>query len=442
MSEQQSLKRKDNGPHNGTPPPSFFGSIFNFFGSSYTKQKKYVPVRNLLDDDSIKLQPLQPDKKRKRNADDDADDAVADDAANAVITAANADDAANAYDADKNLGEVTRKVAAEVAGEEPPITIKDDAIGENYTLVTRSGEFILAIDNNSTNDFLTDFLTDIPTMHEVAIRNMAFIMEFDETRQEVEIKILQSSNEDNHILRSIPPYLLLEYKKNIITNFLLESQKMNIQLKYPCIGYSNVPHSNGDIKSPAYHQDNIVSIVTNQNFRESLDGIISNEGKSRRVDYSFFRYKSDCVSTTIKIFYNGEWIEIRFNACPKTTIAINNILDEHSRPFLIEKDEGKTYKADRRQLNEKLSLGFGQKRSLNRIEVKFLTPTQLDKIYNLRNIVLSPPFNFFLQQPKITGEVRTLSTHLDRTILQGGRKKRTKKRRTKRRKTKRKIIRK
>jgi len=278
----------------------------------------------------------------------------------------------------------------QITSEDPPITFEDNATGENYKLVTRIGEFILAIDNNSTDYFLTD----IPTiMSRVNIRDMAFIMEKEintktsEETGQVLIKILKSrSDEDN--LKLIEHSSLLEYKKRIIQNFLLESQIMNIELTYPCIGYSDVPHSFGDTTTHAYHKDNMVSIVTSGTFKDELDSIISSNG--RLVDLSFFRYKSVCVSTTIRILYNGERIEIRTLVRPETTIAINNKLIEHSKPFIIEQDEGKTYKADRRQLNEQVLLDSRKERSLNRIEVKFLTFHQLQRIYSSR-----PPSQLF-----------------------------------------------
>ena len=298
------------------------------------------------------------------------------------------------------------------------ITIKEDASNkENYTLITRDRDFILAIDNNSIDEYSSHISPDL----EIKIRNMAFIMVFDENTQEIEIKILQSNDEDNGRISSLSPQLILQHKIDIITNFLREAQKMNIQLQFPCIGYSNVPHSDGDTIS-AYHQDNIVSIVTHESNRSKLDNIISNSGRSRRVDLSFFKYKSDCVSTTIKIFYNGEWIEIRFNACPTTTLAINNILNHHSKPFIIKQDKGKTYTANRTIFNERILSDTGTQRSLNRIGVKFLSPEQLIKINQLGGIYLTT-FKISLPEQKREFFVRTLSTHLGKTILQGGKRK-------------------
>jgi len=304
----------------------------------------------------------------------------------------------------------------------PSVTIKEDASDkENYTLVTRDRDFILAIDHNSIDEYSSRIRPDL----EVNIRNMAFIMVFDERTQEIEIRILQSNDKDNDVIRSLSPQLIVQHKIDIITNFLREAQKMNIPLQFPCIGYSNVPHSDGDTIS-AYHKDNIVSIVIHGSIKNKLDDIISNFGISRRVDLSFFKYKSDCVSTTIKIFYNGEEIEIRFNACPTTTLAINNIINDHSKPFIIKQDKGKTYTADRTRLNKKILSGIHKHRSLNRIGVKFLSPDQLTEINRLGGIYLTT-FRISLPEQKREFFVRTLSTQLGKTILEGGKRKRKRK---------------
>jgi hypothetical protein len=295
----------------------------------------------------------------------------------------------------------------------PPIIRYNVSKQDDFTIVNTSREFILAIDNYSNDEA-------IPEPLELDSRNMAFIMELDEQTRIVNIKILQGI--------PIPPEkqeLVMQYKINIIKNFLYEIQKMNIPLLFPCIGYSNVPRNFGHRQS-MYHQDSIVSNVICDSFRGDLDKIISNNGVSRHVDLSFFKYKDDCVSTTIKIFYNGEWIEIRFDACPTTTLAINNVLTQHSKPFIMKDVESKMFTSDRRELNKKVLSNVGEERSLNRIGIKFLTQDQLTGINEMGNIYLTT-FDFPLPNPERKIQVRTLSNHLGITSLFGGKRKRKRK---------------
>ena len=236
---------------------------------------------------------------------------------------------------------------------------------DNFRLLNNEGVFLLAIDHT---DSLLPHSQIIP--HDKLLKSMIFLMEKKE--DETKIKILRGTIDYDKLfmeLSSDNKQRLKEYQEQIIKNFLTSANKMSLPIQYPCICSYDMPTNIEDI-TDYYHKDNLVTelCTTELNLDDVFTGI-----DPRIVNISFFNYNSICVSTTFKFLYKEEFIVSRFKVCPKTILAFNNYLMEHSKPYIIRGEK-------RKRLNEELYSNNGQKRSLNRLGIKFLTDEQYQNI--------------------------------------------------------------
>ena len=280
-------------------------------------------------------------------------------------------------------------------------------------------------------------------------RNMAvLIKQKDDNPNIIELYFLDNDDEYKRIIQVLSPddlTLIKNYKIDIIQKLLMQAKKMHIELEYPFLAFSNVPF-NYEGRIASYHQDKILTTLTSERFSTALYNIF----ESPEVNYSFFKYKNNCVSTTISFNYKGKKIVIRFMACPNTTVAIDNIYTTHSKPYHCNISDIDIYPKVNREFGDEELAPINTERSLNRIGIKFINPDEFAEINELLTRTSGFIDRVELDERSLHPGKRHQSlsvgqllkaTNLDDVVV-GGRKKRTKRRKTKRRKTKRKIIRK
>jgi hypothetical protein len=319
-------------------------------------------------------------------------------------------------------------------------------VPENFSIFNKNHEFILGINHNSDNHYLADLeMIDILTrkerssmflqdVHKKMFRNFAFLISKNSSNPlQFSITILDGNPDYNNFFGKLTPEekdKVKRYQQKIIENMLIQQFKMGIKLENNSIGFSNVPRKpRGGIES--YHKDNIVTTLVNTGLQYKLDKIMKD---SRTANFAFFYYTSDCISTTIKVFYNGKWIILRFRACPTTELVIDNTKGPHSQPYIMS-DRSNSH------FNDIILQSSEQERTLNRILIKFLSIEQYGSIIELINPESSEStFSFNIPSDNYLLPKRSISEHLQLEQFKGGKK--TKRKITKRKITKRKITKK
>ena len=349
--------------------------------------------------------------------------------------------------------------------EDPNKNVIDITIPEDFTIINDdTGKIILARDNHSIPEDenlnrqileLEQRLIERGIPRHFNFRNMAvLIKQKDDNPNIIKLYFLDNDDEYKRIIEQLLQSevlsqhdltLIQNYKIDIIQKLLMQAKRMNIELQYPFLAFSNVPF-NYEGRIASYHQDKIVTTLTNERFSAALYDIF----ESPEVNYSFFKYKNNCVSTTISFNYKGKKIVIRFMACPNTTVAIDNIYTTHSKPYHCNISDIDIYPKVNREIGNEQLAPINTERSLNRIGIKFINPEEYAKIIEL--LTRTSGFIGIVELDEIS--LQPVETHQNLSVGQfltapgidevvvGGRKKRTKRRRTKRRRTKRKIIRK
>jgi len=432
--------------HDNKPPDSFIQSVcnkFSFLVDFFQPRKKYQEILKLFPRDSDTDSDTDTDSKSSKNVKRKS---------GKILSSNKRNDRKFEPYRENPIIDTENPI---IDTENPIIDIE---IPEDFTIINDSTEkIILSRDNHSireNEEIYSQILElekrliqsgiDIP--RHLNFRNMGvLIKKKDGDPNIIELHFLDNSNEYKKLseLLTTEDLLLIEsYKIDIVKTLLLQAKKMGIELKYPFLLFSNVPF-NYEGTTALYHHDNIVITVTNESFSTNLFRIFN----FPEVNYSFFKYKNNCVSTTISFNYKGKKVVIRFQACPDTTIAIDNIYTIHSKPYYCDISNIDIFPKVNREIGNELLAPINTLRSLNRIGIKFLTLEEYEKLSKIPNLINSSvELNEESLQPseknQSIGVEQFLRARNIGKVVFGGRKKSIKKRKTKRRKTKRKVIRK